>query len=344
MIRRPRPRVKLTRREVFARDGYTCQYCGRQTGDLTLDHVVPRHRGGAHTWDNLVTACKACNHRKGGKLLEEAKLRLSRAGRSSRAATSTRSSRPTCATSATRAGARTSSSATDRAGMTEWRARAAHASRSRRPSRRAAGDALAGGPCGLRRRRLPARRAAGPRGRRTGTSPPTPRRSASRRSSRARSTRTASGRWWCATRGASTRSRPSGATSRTRTTAAPTRRVRRVDRGGPGPARLHRQCHGLGRRGPASRPAFVDPHGGRDDLARRLLRAVGDPDRRFDEDALRMIRAVRLAASSTSRSKPATLAAIGRERRAGRATSPASASRRAAQAARGAARRRWACG
>ena len=77
-IRRPRPRVKLTRREVFARDGYTCQYCDRQTHDLTLDHVVPRHRGGAHTWDNLVTACKACNHRKGGKLLEEAKLRLAR--------------------------------------------------------------------------------------------------------------------------------------------------------------------------------------------------------------------------------------------------------------------------
>ncbi len=77
-VRRPRPRVKLTRREVFARDGSTCQYCGRQVADLTLDHVVPRHRGGAHSWDNLVTACKACNHRKGGKLLEEAKLRLAR--------------------------------------------------------------------------------------------------------------------------------------------------------------------------------------------------------------------------------------------------------------------------
>jgi 5-methylcytosine-specific restriction endonuclease McrA len=75
-IRRPRPRVKLTRREVFARDGYACQYCGHQANDLTLDHVVPRHRGGTHTWDNLVTACKACNHRKGGKFLDEAKLRL----------------------------------------------------------------------------------------------------------------------------------------------------------------------------------------------------------------------------------------------------------------------------
>ena len=48
-IRRPRPRVKLSRREVFARDRHTCQYCGRQSHDLTLDHVVPRYRGGGHT-------------------------------------------------------------------------------------------------------------------------------------------------------------------------------------------------------------------------------------------------------------------------------------------------------
>ena len=78
MIRRPRPRVKLSRREVFARDRHTCQYCGRQSHDLTLDHVVPRYRGGSHTWENLVAACKPCNHRKGGKTLEEARLRLAR--------------------------------------------------------------------------------------------------------------------------------------------------------------------------------------------------------------------------------------------------------------------------
>ena len=78
MVRRPRPRVKLSRREVFSRDRHTCQYCGRQTHDLTLDHVMPRHRGGGHTWENLVTACKTCNHRKGGKTLEEARLRLHR--------------------------------------------------------------------------------------------------------------------------------------------------------------------------------------------------------------------------------------------------------------------------
>lgn len=76
MIRRPRPKVKLTRREVFIRDNFTCQYCGRQAGDLTIDHVVPRSRGGGHTWDNLVSACKTCNHRKGGKSVQEARMTL----------------------------------------------------------------------------------------------------------------------------------------------------------------------------------------------------------------------------------------------------------------------------
>ena len=79
LIHKPRPRVKLTRREVFIRDGYTCQYCGRQSGDLTIDHVVPRSRGGGHSWDNLVSACKPCNHRKGGKLPTEARMALRRA-------------------------------------------------------------------------------------------------------------------------------------------------------------------------------------------------------------------------------------------------------------------------
>ena len=77
-IKRPRPRVKLTRREIFSRDRNMCQYCGRHSNDLTLDHVVPRHRGGGHTWENLVTACKSCNHRKGGHTPEEARLRLVR--------------------------------------------------------------------------------------------------------------------------------------------------------------------------------------------------------------------------------------------------------------------------
>jgi 5-methylcytosine-specific restriction endonuclease McrA len=76
LIKRPRPRVKLTRREVFVRDRYTCQYCGAVHNDLTLDHVIPRSKGGAHTWENLVTACRSCNHRKGGKLVNEARMKL----------------------------------------------------------------------------------------------------------------------------------------------------------------------------------------------------------------------------------------------------------------------------
>ncbi len=76
MIKRPRPQMRLSRREVFNRDRYTCQYCGKQTRDLTLDHVLPRHRGGRHDWENLVSACKTCNHRKAGRTPREANMRL----------------------------------------------------------------------------------------------------------------------------------------------------------------------------------------------------------------------------------------------------------------------------
>jgi len=78
LIKRPRPKVRLSRREVFLRDNYTCQYCGVRTKDLTLDHVIPRHRGGRHTWENLVSACRACNHRKGSRKPEEAHMKLLR--------------------------------------------------------------------------------------------------------------------------------------------------------------------------------------------------------------------------------------------------------------------------
>lgn len=78
MIKRPRPKMRLSRREVFSRDRYTCQYCGRQTRELTLDHVIPRHRNGLHEWENLAAACKACNHRKAGRTPQEAQMRLLR--------------------------------------------------------------------------------------------------------------------------------------------------------------------------------------------------------------------------------------------------------------------------
>ncbi len=76
MIHRPRLQVKLTRREVFRRDKYTCQYCGRHSSDLTVDHVLPKHLGGEHSWTNVVAACPYCNHRKGGRRLNEAHMSL----------------------------------------------------------------------------------------------------------------------------------------------------------------------------------------------------------------------------------------------------------------------------
>ena len=78
MVRRPRARVALSKREILRRDDYTCQYCGRRMRTLTLDHVVPRRYGGPHTWTNLVAACSPCNRRKGGKMPAEAEMILRR--------------------------------------------------------------------------------------------------------------------------------------------------------------------------------------------------------------------------------------------------------------------------
>ncbi len=76
MVRRPPGRLALSRKNVFRRDRYTCQYCGARGVELTLDHVIPRSRGGKTTWENLVTACKTCNTRKGNRTPEEAGMRL----------------------------------------------------------------------------------------------------------------------------------------------------------------------------------------------------------------------------------------------------------------------------
>ena len=78
--RMPRSAVRLTRRNIFLRDGHTCQYCGRRssTRDLNLDHVMPRSRGGPMTWENVVCSCRVCNLRKGGRTPAEASMRLLR--------------------------------------------------------------------------------------------------------------------------------------------------------------------------------------------------------------------------------------------------------------------------
>jgi 5-methylcytosine-specific restriction endonuclease McrA len=76
--RPPRYHVAFNRRNVFRRDGHTCQYCGRGSGDLTLDHVMPKSRGGRSTWENIVTACRECNSRKRDRTPEEARMHLLR--------------------------------------------------------------------------------------------------------------------------------------------------------------------------------------------------------------------------------------------------------------------------
>ena len=78
MIKRPWPERKLTRLEVFNRDHHTCQYCGKETRQLTIDHVVPRYRDGQHTWENVVSACIPCNRRKAGRTPKEAGMKLLR--------------------------------------------------------------------------------------------------------------------------------------------------------------------------------------------------------------------------------------------------------------------------
>lgn len=65
----------VNRREVFRRDRHTCQYCG-STKKLTIDHILPRSKGGQHTWDNVVAACEACNGRKGNCTPQEANMPL----------------------------------------------------------------------------------------------------------------------------------------------------------------------------------------------------------------------------------------------------------------------------
>ena len=78
-VRVPRrnPSARISRRAVFARDRHRCQYCGSPR-HLTVDHVVPRSKGGPDTWDNLVTSCAPCNRKKGDRPAHLAGLRLTR--------------------------------------------------------------------------------------------------------------------------------------------------------------------------------------------------------------------------------------------------------------------------
>jgi 5-methylcytosine-specific restriction endonuclease McrA len=77
LVPRDTHRRKITRRAVFARDDWTCQYCGSRS-NLTVDHVVPRSRGGASSWENIVASCAPCNRRKGDRLAAQVGMHLSR--------------------------------------------------------------------------------------------------------------------------------------------------------------------------------------------------------------------------------------------------------------------------
>ncbi|HTN76648.1 MAG TPA: HNH endonuclease [Pirellulaceae bacterium] len=74
----PRQSLRFNRRNLFARDGHKCQYCGRSlpSHQMSLDHVVPRSRGGEMSWENIVCSCVDCNTRKGGRTPQEARMKL----------------------------------------------------------------------------------------------------------------------------------------------------------------------------------------------------------------------------------------------------------------------------
>jgi 5-methylcytosine-specific restriction endonuclease McrA len=78
-VRIPRDthRRKITRRAVFARDDWTCQYCGSRS-NLTVDHVVPRSKGGPSSWENIVASCAPCNRRKGSSSPRQVGMHLTR--------------------------------------------------------------------------------------------------------------------------------------------------------------------------------------------------------------------------------------------------------------------------
>src|SRR5260370_1239524 len=77
-VRVPRVALQPTRSNILLRDDETCQYCGKRSRDLTLDHIIPRSRGGQSTWENLVASCRSCNGKKGNRLLQEVNMRMLR--------------------------------------------------------------------------------------------------------------------------------------------------------------------------------------------------------------------------------------------------------------------------
>jgi 5-methylcytosine-specific restriction endonuclease McrA len=77
-IRPLRLEVKLSKQNILRRDRHVCQYCGTSRGQLTIDHLVPKCQGGEDSWENLVSACSACNNKKASRSLKQARMTLIR--------------------------------------------------------------------------------------------------------------------------------------------------------------------------------------------------------------------------------------------------------------------------
>ncbi|UCH66869.1 MAG: HNH endonuclease [Ignavibacterium sp.] len=75
-VRVPYKKVVLTRKNILRRDAYRCGYCGRGDLRLTIDHIIPKARGGTDSWDNLISACTICNNKKSDRTPEEANMSL----------------------------------------------------------------------------------------------------------------------------------------------------------------------------------------------------------------------------------------------------------------------------
>ena len=76
-VKIPYKEISLSRRNLLHRDNYTCQYCGDRRHDLTIDHIVPRSKGGTDSWENVVAACLKCNVKKGDRTPKESNMSLS---------------------------------------------------------------------------------------------------------------------------------------------------------------------------------------------------------------------------------------------------------------------------
>jgi len=77
-VRVPYKKIVLSRKNIIRRDGHQCQYCGKGDVTLTVDHVIPKSKGGNDSWENLVAACVSCNNRKGDRMPSEAGIKLRR--------------------------------------------------------------------------------------------------------------------------------------------------------------------------------------------------------------------------------------------------------------------------